>query len=178
MMTMGHFGGPFFSNLTMKVRSLLWVLSLCLVACAGQKVPIGIQSTFTLQDHHLWHEDIGDEFIQAFEGCCYNDALPIFLHRVIQDERGWVMFIGAGELTSKGEIASVFGDPFTVRVKDMPLSTWEWPLNDDIHVIRYAYDEPKSGLLITMDCVLPPYVSHEEAKAQIIEDLTSCLSVK
>lgn len=178
---MGHFGGPFFSHPMAPLTKFLAALALLsLTACAGHKVPIGIESSFALQGHHLWHQDIGDEFIQAYEGCCRRESLPIFLHRVIQDERGWVMLVGAGEGTSKGDIASVFGSALgdAIQTKHVTLNRWQWDLEEGIQVLRYAYDEPQSGLLITMDCVLPPYVSREEAEQAIEEDLKSCLSVR
>ena len=66
--------------------------------------------------------------------------------------------------TSKGDIASVFGSALgdAIQTKHVTLNRWQWDLEEGIQVLRYAYDEPQSGLLITMDCVLPPYVSRKK----------------
>ena len=168
----------FLQNKRMRFLLFLFVISIILsiIGCSSNKVPVGLQSTFVLQQHHIWYEDISTTYIDSYQQCCHLEKLPIYLHRVIKDERGWLIFISAGEGVSKKDIASTMHQKADMQhlISKIVLDEWNWTTKNADQVIRFAYDEPKSGLLITLDFLIPPN-SLLSDKSLIEKDLRSCL---
>ena len=150
------------------------------IGCNSNKVPVGIHSCFIMQPEHVWHEEISSVFIDSYEKCCFREELPIYLHRVIQDNRGWTIYIGAGEGTSKEDIAKTLQHIAERQhlISKTVLDEWSWNTTNDTKVIRYAYDEPDSGILITLDFLIHSYSSLPNAKTLIEADLYSCLKFR
>ena len=161
--------------------SIIFILLFCTItSCSSPRINIGLQSSFLIQDHHSWIEDIKTHNIESYQKCCDLSDLQIYLHRVIQDERGWYIYIGAGDNVSKEELIS--SDNLTLEnsilVSNNLLHFWDYPYNENEKIIRYAYNEPNSGLLITLDFVVQNNKDLQNTKSLIEKDVSLCLKIR
>ena len=120
---------------------------------------IGIESSFDLQGITSGTKTLATSSSRRTKGVVV--VIRAYFHRVIQDERGWVMLVGAGEGTSKSDIASVFGSALGDAIQTKHVTPTAG--NGIWKKLGFAVPSTSPGqLLITMDCVLPPYVSRKK----------------
>lgn len=154
--------------------------AVCLMGCASNKVPIGVWSSFTLTEHHHHVESITQEQIALYGACCYSDAVPHYLHRVIEDDRGWITMVGAGEGLTKSELKSTRESrewPGLISNK-IRLEHVSWRQNEQLEVHRFIYDEPRSGILISLDYLMEVDHDSSQSLSVIEEELLTLLRVR
>lgn len=161
-------------------KAVFFSVAFALIGCVSNKMSIGIWSSFRMEDHHRWVQVIPEDYVEIFQSCCYSEGQPHFLHRVVEDDRGWVFLIGAGEGVTKSDIIA---DKETtaespIMLKNLRIDHVSWEKNDRLLIHRFMYDEPRSGLLISFDFLLDDRVNREEALEAIEADLNQLLRVK
>lgn len=154
--------------------------SVCLMSCSSNKVPIGVWSSFTVTEHHRHVESITQEQIEVYGACCYSDSVPQYLHRVIEDDRGWVMMVGAGEGVTKSELKSTreCQEWPALFLKKIRLEHVSWKKNAQLEVHRFIYDEPRSGILISLDYLMDGDDDNSRTISVIEQELLTLLRVR
>lgn len=175
----------YFQKKMFKVRTfcallISTVLTFSFTGCTTNKVPIGIWSSFQVESHHSNIENITEEHVQLYGACCYSESVPHYLHRVIEADRGWVLMVGAGEGVTKSELNAirVVNSWPPAFLNKLRLDHVSWSINDRMEVHRYLYDEPGSGILISLDFLFEKNEKNDRVIELIEQDLLSHLRVR
>lgn len=133
-----------------------------LAACSSSNtVHFGMFSKYTLRAGELNHFPIPQEKINEYEECCYLDEQQIFLNRAITNStEGFRVFIGAGEVTSRGDFNRALAEDSTSTIFEQKRfatkqTSYEshFTRRANHYLCRVNFDEAKSGLFLVVDHV-------------------------
>lgn len=138
------------------------VLALALSSCSSSNsFPFGMYSKYQLRKGEVHHFPIPQEKVDEYEACCWMDEQNIFLNRTLTYGAGsHRIFIGAGELTSRGDFNRAQAEMPQYEVIEQKRFTGKKVsyeahrvFKDPYYLVRVNYDEPKSGLFMLVDHV-------------------------
>jgi hypothetical protein len=151
-----------------------------LAGCASTKIPVGVFSSFELQMNQSWVREISPSHVEIFEYCCFNEDIPHFLHRVIEDDRGFIILIGAGETFSKSDLLrhpNLTNHASIVSGK-LSIQHGSWRIDEKVELYRYVYDEPKSGIVVSYNILVGDETNKEACLEWLANDFISAIHVK
>lgn len=173
----------------MNLRVLLGLTAGCLllVACnSGNSVFFGMYTKYDLRKGEVNHYPIPEEKVAEYEACCWMDEQNIFLNRAMTyGQGGCRVFIGAGETSHRGAFNQAMAEDERYLVFEQKRFTGKkvefeahFVEREPFFLCRVNFDEPKSGLFLTVDHVFSDSVKCKNYYDAIEQQFESYIRVK